>query len=338
MKTSLAKSRSASQRRMSTRGKTGSAANRRRQVTVRVKATSARVKPLAVRPGSLRKTTLRVKTGKPGAAVRKAAAKAPAKARRVQAPEIWRRYARQGQGSVTESQIVEQYLPLVKTVVGRLAMTLPAHAATEDLYSAGLVGLLNAVRRYNPQTGVQFETYARVRIRGSVFDELRRLDWVPRSVHDKARKVELVMRQLEQKHGQIPTPMQMARALNISEEDYEQLLASIKPATFVCLDSVRSAEQEGEATQHEAVADASQPDPGRTTVNREMARIIMARLPHLPEVQRKVLALYYFEDMRLREIAEVFGVTESRISQIHAAAVMSIRAYLGRHDTIREAA
>jgi len=167
---------------------------------------------------------------------------------------------------------------------------------------------------------------------------LRRLDWVPRSVHDKARKVDAVMRTLEQKHGQIPTNIQMAKALNISEDDYEHLLATIKPATFVCLDSVRSAEQEGEATQHEAVADASQPDPGRTTARREMARIIVGRLKHLPEVQRKVLALYYFEDLRLREIADVFGVTESRISQIHAAAVLNIRAYLGRHDTIREAA
>lgn len=295
--------------------------------------TRTKVRPVrAARPGPFRRTTLRVPKPIVGAG-------APAaKARRIKLPDIWKRYARHGAGSKVESEIVEQYLPLVKTVVGRLAMTLPAHAATEDLYSAGLVGLLNAVRRYNPRTGVLFETYARVRIRGNVFDELRRLDWVPRSVHDKARKVEVVMRSLEQKHGQIPTNLQMARALNISEDDYEQLLTKIKPATFVCLDSVRSAEQEGEATQHEAVADASQPDPGFATARREMARIIVSRLKHLPEVQRKVLALYYFEDLRLREIAEVFGVTESRISQIHAAAVLNIRAYLGRHDTIREAA
>ena len=258
--------------------------------------------------------------------------------RRIDTPDIWKRYARHGAGSKVESEITQQYLPLVKTVVGRLAMTLPAHAATEDLYSAGLVGLLNAIRRYNPRTGVLFETYARVRIRGNVFDELRRLDWVPRSVHDKARKVEVVMRSLEQKHGHIPSNMQMAKAMNMSEDDYEHLLNTIKPATFVCLDSVRSAEQEGEATQHEAVADSSQPDPGHATARREMARIIVKRLKHLPEVQRKVLALYYFEDLRLREIAEVFGVTESRISQIHAAAVLNIRAYLARHDTIRNAA
>src|SRR5262245_37860081 len=254
---------------------------------------------------------------------------------RVDPTKLWKRYARSGPGSKIENELVHQYLPLVRTVVGRLAMTLPAHAATEDLYSAGLVGLLNAVRRYNHKAGVLFETYARVRIRGAVFDELRRLDWVPRSVHDKARKVEEGMRQLEQQKGQIPSHLEMARALDISPEEYEELLSEIRPATFVCLDSVRSAEQEGEATQHEAVADSGQPDPGRTTERRELARIIAKRLESLPEMQRKVLALYYFDDLRLREIADVFGVTESRISQIHAAAILSIKAFLNKHDTIQ---
>lgn len=254
--------------------------------------------------------------------------------RRVDPDQLWMRYAKTGPGSKIEEDLVQQYLPLVRTVVGRLAMTLPTHAATDDLYSAGLVGLLNAVRRYNHKAGVLFETYARVRIRGSVFDELRRLDWVPRSVHDKARKVEEVMRKLEQQKGQIPSSAEMAQALEITEEEYEQLLNSIRPATFVCLDSVRSAEQEGEATQHEAVADAGQPDPGRTTERRELSGIIARRLETLPEMQRKVLALYYFEDLRLREIAEVFGVTESRISQIHAAAILSIKSFLAKHDTV----
>jgi RNA polymerase sigma factor for flagellar operon FliA len=252
----------------------------------------------------------------------------------VDPAKLWKRYARSRPGGRIEDQLVQQYLPLVRTVVGRLAMTLPAHAATEDLYSAGLVGLLHAVRRFNPKAGVLFETYARVRIRGSVFDELRRLDWVPRSVHEKARKVEDVMRKLEQKKGQVPTNAEMAMALEITEDEYEELLNQIRPATFVCLDSVRSAEQEGEATQHEAVADGTQPDPGRATERRELARIIAKRLDSLPTMQRKVLALYYFEDLRLREIAEVFGVTESRISQIHAAAIISIRAFLAKHDTV----
>src|SRR5215510_2161226 len=196
----------------------------------------------------------------------------------VDPAKLWKRYARSRPGSRIEDQLVQQYLPLVRTVVGRLAMTLPAHAATEDLYSAGLVGLLNAVRRYDHKAGVLFETYARVRIRGAVFDELRRLDWVPRSVHDKARKVEEVMRQLEQKKGKVPTNLEMAKALDMSESEYQALLCEIHPATFVCLDSVRSAEQEGEATQHEAVADSAQSDPGRTTERRELAHIISKRL------------------------------------------------------------
>jgi RNA polymerase sigma factor for flagellar operon FliA len=247
--------------------------------------------------------------------------------------DLWQRYSKSGPGSKVEECLVQQYLPLVRTVVGRLAMTLPAHAATDDLFSAGLVGLLNAVRRYNYKTGVLFETYARFRIRGAVFDELRRLDWVPRSVHDKARKVEGVLRELEQEKGQVPTNLEMARALGITEGEYEHLLTEIKPPTFTCLDSVRSAEQEGEATQHEAVADATQPDPSYVTSRRELARIIAARLQKLPETQQKVLSLYYFEDLRLREIAEVFGVTESRISQIHAAAILSIKSYLAKYDT-----
>src|SRR5882762_1726912 len=156
---------------------------------------------------------------------------------RAEALKLWKRYARTGPGSKIEDDLVHQYLPLVRTVVGRLAMTLPAHAATEDLYSAGLVGLLNAVRRYNHKTGVLFETYARVRIRGAVFDELRRLDWVPRSVHDKARKVEEVMYALAQKTGGVPTDAQMARALNLSPSEYEELLEQIRPASYVCLDS-----------------------------------------------------------------------------------------------------
>jgi RNA polymerase sigma factor FliA len=246
--------------------------------------------------------------------------------------DLWRRYSRTGPGSDVENEVVEQYLPLVKTVVGRLAMTLPAHVNGEDLYSAGLVGLLNAIRRYNPNCGTAFETYARVRIRGAVFDELRRLDWVPRSVHDKARKVEKVMQELEQKNGKAPTEIEMAKALKLSLDEYQELLEQIKPATFVCLDSVRSAESDDGTSQYESVADERQVDPGEGTMVREMGRLIAERLEHLPEMQRKVLALYYFEDLRLREIAEVFGVTESRICQIHAQAILAIRSFLQRQD------
>lgn len=233
-------------------------------------------------------------------------------------------------GSATEEQLVERYLPLVRTVVGRLAMGLPAHVDLDDLNSSGLVGLLNAVRNYDPAGGSSFESYARVRIRGAVFDELRRLDWVPRSIHDKARRVQIVLQELEQRHGQLPTPQEVARALKMPLADYEQLLEEIRPATFVCLDSAPVSD-EAEASRYEGIADETQADPVDCASRRELAGLIAERIEQLPEMQRKVLALYYFEDLRLREIAEAFGVTESRICQIHAQAILAIRSYLEKH-------
>jgi RNA polymerase sigma factor for flagellar operon FliA len=229
-----------------------------------------------------------------------------------------------------EAELIEQYLPFVKNVVGRLALSLPSHVDLDDLYSAGLVGLLNAVRNYDPTAGSSFESYARVRIRGSIFDELRRLDWVPRSVHDKARKVQAVIQQIEQSKGQPPTDVEIAAALGLSMNEYDDLMNQIRPATFVCLDAVSGNEDGGETAHHETISDEAMPDPVDSTVRNEMARLIEKRLSTLPEMQRKVLALYYFEDLRLREIAEVFGLTESRICQIHSQAILALRGYLQR--------
>lgn len=235
-------------------------------------------------------------------------------------------------GSTEENQLVQRYLPLVKTVVGRVAMTLPAHVDVEDLYSAGLVGLLKAIRNFNPKCGTALETYARLRIRGAVLDELRSMDWVPRSVHSKARKVQTVLSELEQSKGGIPTEEEMASALNIPLAEYQHWLAEIRPASFVCLDASLFDQDEDGSTQYESVADTRQEDPREDTSRREEVRIILSRLRQLPPVQQKVLALYYFEGLRLREIAEIFGLTESRICQIHSQAVVSIKAHLQRFD------
>ncbi len=246
--------------------------------------------------------------------------------------QLWARYATAGHGSTIESQIVETHLPLVKTVVGRIAMSLPPHVDMEDLLSAGMVGLLNAIRRFNPDSGASFETYARVRIRGAVLDELRRLDWVPRSVHEKARRVQEVMMRMEQEKGGVPTEAEMAEAMDMKLNEYRELVAEIRPATFICLDSVRTSEGEEGPSHSELLADEQSDAPDREASRRELARLITDRLERLPDAQRKVLALYYFEDMRLREIAEVFGVTESRICQIHAQAILALKSFLRRQD------
>lgn len=250
---------------------------------------------------------------------------------KVGAKNLSQFYGRIVPGSTTEDELVQQHLPLVRQVVGRLAMSMPAHVDQDDLYSSGLVGLLNAVRNYDPQGGSSFESYARVRIRGAIFDELRRLDWVPRSVHDKARKVQAVMQQLEQAQGQPPSDEEMAKALKLSVSEYHELIEEIRPATFVCLDASPVSDDDDES-RHDRIADENQPDPLDCTARREVAAIIAQRITQLPEMQRKVLALYYFEDLRLREIAEAFGVTESRICQIHSQAILAIRAFLKQQE------
>lgn len=256
---------------------------------------------------------------------------APCDRRRKQ--ELTRRYHNEP-GSAAEAELVERYLPLVKTVVGRMAMSLPAHVDIDDLTSSGLVGLLNAVRNHDPEGGSSFESYARVRIRGAVLDELRRLDWVPRSVHDKARRVQGVIRDLEQAEGEVPTATQVARAMKLTLNEYEELVEEIRPATFICLDAAPNLDGEGDsdASCYESVADESQEDPVAQVSRHELAEVIAERLKQLPDMQRKVLALYYFEDLRLREIAEVFGVTESRICQIHSQAILNIRSFLQNHE------
>src|SRR5437764_6388043 len=245
---------------------------------------------------------------------------------------LWPSRGRVRPGSAMEEELVEKYLPLVKNVVSRLAMTLPPHVDGEDLYSAGLGGLLSAIRQYDPTAGTAFETYARLRIRGSILDELRRMDWVPRSVHTKARKVQGVMQQLEQEKGRVATDSEMAKSLKIPLSEYHEWLEEIRPATFVCLDAAFSSEFDDSLSQYESLPDQRQENPLDGTFRREVARLITERLQQLPEMQRKVLALYYFEDMRLREIAEAFGLTESRICQIHAQAISSIKTYLQRFD------
>ena len=135
--------------------------------------------------------------------------------KRPSAPELWKRYHRRATTKV-ENALVEQYLPLVATVLGRLAMNLPDHVDQDDLRSAGLVGLLQAMRNFDPKSGTSFETYARVRIRGSMLDELRRMDWVPRTIHEKARKVQAMIAKLEQKLSRTPTEKEMAKALELT--------------------------------------------------------------------------------------------------------------------------
>ena len=209
--------------------------------------------------------------------------------RRSKQNELWHRYRKTSQGTPLEEEIVQQYLPLVRTVVGRLAMTLPSHVDIEDLYSAGLVGLLNAVRLFDVQTGTAFETYARLRIRGSVFDELRRMDWVPRSIHDKARKIQAAIQQCEQALGRMPTDAEVAGHLQLATKDYERWVEETRPATYVCLDAVPGGDENDHGSHYESLADTKQEDPVECTSKRELARLIADRLDVCDRTIRRLI-------------------------------------------------
>jgi RNA polymerase sigma factor for flagellar operon FliA len=247
------------------------------------------------------------------------------------AQELWKRYHQQADTHI-ENDLVQQYLPLVSAILGRLAMTLPDHVDHDDLQSAGLIGLLQALRNFDPGSGNSFETYARVRIRGAMLDELRRMDWVPRTIHEKARKIQRTMGELEQTLGRTPTEAQVAKAMNLSVTEYAKLLDEVRPAAFVCLDAA-STENGDSGNLYEIVADTSEDGPAEQASQRELKQVVLERLKELPEIQRKVLALYYGEDLHLREIAEVFGLTESRICQIHSQAILAIRSYVQRFES-----
>lgn len=249
--------------------------------------------------------------------------------RRPVPQELWKLYHRRAD-THTENALVEQYVPLVRAAVGRLAMTLPDHVDSDDLHSAGLIGLLQALRNYEPASGTPFEVYAGRRIRGAMLDELRRMDWVPRTVHEKARRLQAIMVELEQSLGRTPTEPEMARALKISVAEYSELLNEVRPAAFICLDASPTAESGDHGSLYEVVPNNDEDGPAEETSLRDLKRVILERLKELPEMQRKVLALYYGEDLHLREIAEAFGLTESRICQIHSQAILAIRAYLQR--------
>ena len=250
------------------------------------------------------------------------------------AQDLWKRYHQHSENDTeTENSLVQKYIPLVNSVMGRLAMTLPEHVSHDDLFSAGLVGLLQALRNFDPGANTSFETYARVRVRGAMLDELRRMDWVPRTIHEKARNLKKVLLELEQKLGTTPTEAQMAKAMKLSPDEYQELLDEVRPAAFVCLDSVSSSDEGDGGALYEIIADTNGETPMDHVSNNELKGVIFERLKELPEMQRKVLALYYIEDMHLREIAEVFGLTESRICQIHAQAILGLRAFVQRFES-----
>src|SRR5688500_5160232 len=246
--------------------------------------------------------------------------------------DLWRQYKASGEKSVRD-RLILTYAPLVKYVAGRLGSGLPAHVDEGDLVSYGLLGLIAAIDRYDPGRDVKFETYAIARIRGSILDELRALDWVPRSVRSRAREIERAIAELERKLGRAPSDEEIASKLSISGTELEEALTNISRSSIAALDELWTVSGSGGGGDQialiDTIEDESEPDPQAALSQSEVKDAIADAIARLPEREKLVVTLYYYEDLTLREIGEVLGVTESRVSQLHTKAILRLKARLG---------
>jgi RNA polymerase sigma factor FliA len=224
--------------------------------------------------------------------------------------------------------LVVAYSPLVKYVAGRTAAGLPPHIEEADLISYGMVGLISAIERFDPSREIKFETYAIMRIKGAIIDELRSLDWVPRSVRSRAREVERANAKLEHIFQRAPTDSEIAAELDISVEELNESLVAISHASLVALDELWSVSDSSgdQVSLMETIEDSRAPDPAKALDMGDLKDRIAESIARLPEREKLVIALYYYENLTLREIGEVLGVTESRVSQLHTKAILRLRA------------
>jgi len=226
------------------------------------------------------------------------------------------------------------YSPLVKYVAGRMSSGLPAHVDEADLISYGLGGLIFAIERFDLTREIKFETYAITRIRGAIIDELRSLDWVPRSVRARAREIERVNMKLEARLRRAPTDEEMAAELKLDVEGFHEALLQISNSTIVALDELWNVSDStgDQVSLLDTIPDHGAPDPEAMVDQSELRDRIADAIAALPEREKLVIALYYYENLTLREIGEVLGVTESRVSQLHTKAVLRLRSKLGPDD------
>jgi RNA polymerase sigma factor FliA len=256
-----------------------------------------------------------------------------AKRSSVPAPEqddsvakAWDEYKESGTKSAREALILN-YSPLVKYVAGRVSVGLPANIEQADLISYGIFGLIDAIEKYEPDRGIKFETYAISRIRGAIIDELRAIDWVPRSVRFKAREVEKAYQSLENKLKRPPSDAEMAGELSVSTDELANIYTQLSSVSLVALDELMSVEGErgDRLSLVETLEDTKLAGPVETIEAEEMKQILATAINRLPEREKIVITLYYYEGLTLAEIGQVLGVTESRICQMHTKAVLAMR-------------
>jgi RNA polymerase sigma factor for flagellar operon FliA len=241
---------------------------------------------------------------------------------------LWLEYRRTNDGGLRD-RLILTYAPLVKYVAGKLGSGLPAHIDDGDLVSYGLLGLISAIDRYDPARDIKFETYAIARIRGAIIDELRALDWVPRSVRARARQIERAIGELEAKFGRAPTDEEISARVGITVEELEDSLTDISRSSIAALDELWSVSGEGDQVSLlDTLEDPDSIRPPEALDEAEVKETLADAISRLPDREKLVITLYYFEELTLREIGEVLRVTESRVSQLHTKAVLRLKSRL----------
>jgi len=240
--------------------------------------------------------------------------------------EIWQRY-RESRDKALRDRLILNYAPLVKYVAGRISTSLPAHVDEGDLVSYGLLGLIGAIERYDPAREIKFETYAISRIKGSIIDELRSLDWVPRSVRSRAREIERAMLELENRLKRAPTDEEVATEIGITVDEFQDSLTAISRSSVAALDELWQISTGGGDTVSliDTIEDPHADDPSKAMSQTEVREALADAIQRLPEREKLVITLYYYEELTLREIGEVLSVTESRVSQLHTKAILRLK-------------
>lgn len=252
---------------------------------------------------------------------------------RTDVSAIWAAYKESGDADSREHLILN-YSPLVKYVAGRVSASLPQTVDTADLISYGLFGLIDAIEKYEPDRGIKFETYAIARIKGAIIDELRSMDWVPRSIRSKARELETAYITLEHRLRRSPSDDEIAGEMGISNDEYRDLLSRLSYTSVVSFEELWiGADRDERGDVLSTIPDRSAEDPVALFETEEIKDILAGAIEKLPEREKIVIALYYYEGLTLKEIGRVLGVTESRVSQLHTKAVLRMRARLQAAQT-----
>ena len=243
------------------------------------------------------------------------------------APDLSELWALASEDTDARDQLILHYSPLVKFVAGRVASGLPSSVEQADLVSYGIIGLIDAIAKFDPSRGFKFETYAITRIKGSMLDELRANDWVPRSVRTKARTLEQAIADIRAREHRPPTDEELATELGVDDEQLRVMLGQVSFTGLVALDDLLGHGRDEGSTVGDTIADGG-PGPLAAYEVTEMREHLNASIRALPEREKTVLGLYYYEGLTLAEIGGILGVTESRVCQIHTKAVLSLRARL----------